>query len=68
MPPAALTSHQGDPVDPSRPAGQWSLLFFGFTHCPDVCPTTLFVVSVVFLPLGLLGWLLRLPLPARLTR
>jgi urea transport system permease protein len=28
----------------------------------------LFVVSLVFLPQGLLGWLLRLPLPARLAR
>lgn len=47
LPPAALTSHQGDPVDPSRPAGQWSLLFFGFTHCPDVCPTTLTLLGDV---------------------
>lgn len=25
--------------------GQWSLLFFGYTHCPDVCPTTMGVVA-----------------------
>ncbi len=28
------------------------LVFFGFTHCPDVCPTTLFDVSEVFRALG----------------
>ena len=32
--------------------GRWSLMFFGFTHCPDVCPTTLTKVTTL---LGTLG-------------
>ncbi len=27
--------------------GRWSLVFFGFTHCPDVCPTTLTILGQV---------------------
>ena len=36
-----LIDHHGKPFDKGRLEGQWSLVFFGFTHCPDVCPTTM---------------------------
>jgi protein SCO1/2 len=32
--------------------GRPTLLFFGFTHCPDICPTTLFEVSEILRQLG----------------
>lgn len=37
----ALTSHKGPPLTPALVQGQPLAVFFGFTHCPDVCPTTL---------------------------
>ena len=37
----ALIDHQGEPFDLDRLTSRWSFLFFGYTHCPDVCPTTL---------------------------
>ena len=40
-----MTDHLGDPVGLSDLKGGWSLLFFGFTTCPDVCPTTLSVLN-----------------------
>lgn len=36
-----LVDHRGDPFTPNALEGQWTLLFFGFTHCPDICPTTM---------------------------
>lgn len=36
-----LTSHRGEPFDLREARGKVVLLFFGFTLCPDVCPTTL---------------------------
>lgn len=39
--PFELTSKTGKPVSQTALGGQWHLLFFGFTHCPDVCPGTL---------------------------
>jgi protein SCO1/2 len=36
-----LTDQHGAPITADSLAGRWTVLFFGFTHCPDVCPTTL---------------------------
>jgi protein SCO1/2 len=41
MPAAQLVDQQGEAFDGSAFAGQWDLLFFGFTFCPDICPTTM---------------------------
>lgn len=37
----ALVDHRGEPFIPQRLEGEWTLMFFGFTHCPDICPTTM---------------------------
>ena len=41
----SLVDPAGNSVTPAELRGRWHLLFFGFTHCPDVCPTTLQVLS-----------------------
>ncbi|WP_045876011.1 SCO family protein [Pseudofrankia sp. DC12] len=42
MPPLELTGTDGQPFDlRARTAGLVTLLYFGYTHCPDVCPTTM---------------------------
>lgn len=41
----ALTDHEGEPVGPDTLLGRASLVFFGFTWCPQVCPTTLADIS-----------------------
>lgn len=37
----ALTDHTGRPITLASFKGKLVVLFFGYTHCPDVCPTTL---------------------------
>ena len=39
--PFTLTASDGKPFTSSRLSGKPAAIFFGFTHCPDVCPTTL---------------------------
>ena len=39
--PFQLTDHNGLPITERVMAGQPTAIFFGFTHCPEVCPTTL---------------------------
>jgi protein SCO1/2 len=41
LPEFSLTDHRGRPFTRERLRGQTSLVFFGFTHCPDICPATL---------------------------
>ena len=36
-----LVRADGQPIGPAELRGRWTLVFLGFTHCPDVCPTTL---------------------------
>ena len=50
--PFQLTDQTGQTVTEKAMLGRPSLVFFGFTHCPDVCPTTLFEMSEVLKAMG----------------
>lgn len=50
--PFALIDHNGKAITHRDLEGRPTLIFFGFTHCPDVCPTTLMEISKVFELLG----------------
>jgi protein SCO1/2 len=39
--PFQLVDQNGRPTDQSVLKGKWSAVFFGYTYCPDVCPTTM---------------------------
>ena len=41
LPSVTMTDQDGKPVAVNELKGKWSLLFFGYTFCPDICPTTL---------------------------
>ena len=45
IPEFAFTDAMGRPFGPAQFEGRWSLVFTGFTHCPDVCPTTLALMA-----------------------
>ena len=50
--PFQLIDTSGATVDQDLLKGKWSVVFFGFTHCPDICPTTLFEMAAVESQLG----------------
>ena len=50
--PFQLTDQAGQTVTEKALQGRPSLIFFGFTHCPDVCPTSLFEISEVLKAMG----------------
>lgn len=47
-----LTDHRGMVQTQDDFSGRWMLVFFGFTNCPDICPTTLSEVAAVMDGLG----------------
>ena len=47
-----LTDQAGQSVTEASLKGKPTLIFFGFTHCPDVCPTSLFEISEVLRAMG----------------
>jgi protein SCO1 len=50
--PFRLEDQNGRPVTDQDMKGRPFLVFFGYTHCPDICPTTLFDISQVLQKLG----------------
>jgi protein SCO1/2 len=51
----SLTDQNGKRVTDQNFKGKYTLVFFGFTSCPDVCPTTLLVITQVMEGLGVEG-------------
>ena len=47
-----LVDHNGNPITEAAFAGRPTMVFFGFTHCPEVCPTTLYEMAGWFEALG----------------
>ncbi|MBO4970817.1 MAG: SCO family protein, partial [Pseudomonas sp.] len=41
LPDVTMTNQDGQPVVMNALKDKWSMLFFGYTFCPDICPTTL---------------------------
>ena len=43
-----FTDHKGQPFGSDNLKDKWTLMFFGFTHCPDICPTTMAAAAKMY--------------------
>jgi protein SCO1/2 len=50
--PFRLTDQNGNTVTDGDLKGKWSLIYFGYTHCPDACPTALNDIAIALDELG----------------
>ena len=55
LPEFALTDHTGGAYTRRHLTDDWTLLFFGYTHCPDICPITLVTMSASVNAVAALG-------------
>jgi len=55
LPAFTLTDEEGQPFTNQSLAGHWTVVFVGFTTCPDICPATLTTMKTVVEGLGPLG-------------
>ncbi len=55
LPDFSLIDHHGRPFGPANLRGSWSMMFFGYTNCPDFCPTTLTTLAALEKHLRTLG-------------
>jgi protein SCO1/2 len=47
LPDFSLIDHHGQTFGPAELRGHWSMMFFGYTNCPDFCPTTLTTLAAL---------------------
>ncbi len=52
LPAFSLIDEHGEPFGAQQLQGRWTFLFFGYTHCPDVCPTTLATLNEAMEAIG----------------
>jgi protein SCO1/2 len=52
LPDFQMFDHQGQPFGLNELHGNWTLVFFGYTSCPDICPTTMMTLRAVVAELG----------------
>lgn len=48
-----LVDQNGRPTTDTELRGKWTLLYFGFTHCPDICPSELVKIGKIIDALGI---------------
>ncbi len=48
IPAFSLTDQHGQALTKARLQGQWTLVFLGYTFCPDICPTTLAELNRIY--------------------
>lgn len=50
--PFSLTTHYDEPFTDEKLKGKWSLVYFGFTNCPDICPAELDKMTAIMESIG----------------
>jgi protein SCO1/2 len=56
LPEFSLVDQAGNPANADTFRDHWNLVFFGFTHCPDICPATLQILAAARDELASTGW------------